>query len=54
METVVVGRLVDRCDGEIELSRTGPEGTTIPVRLPRASERPVSSDEQTGVEPSGR
>nr|WP_254282804.1 ATP-binding protein [Halomicroarcula limicola] len=52
--TVIVGRLVDRYDGEIEPSRTGPEGTTVSVRPPRASERPVSSAGRTAAEPSGR
>ncbi|WP_135303133.1 sensor histidine kinase [Haloarcula amylovorans] len=51
--TVIVGRLVDRYDGEIELSRTGPKGTTIAVRLPLVEES-GSSDTQTAVEPSGR
>ncbi|WP_435115060.1 sensor histidine kinase [Halolamina sp. C58] len=39
----IVGRLIDRYGGDVELTETGPEGTVFTVTLPRAETEPEST-----------
>jgi|AntRauTorcE11898_2_1112593.scaffolds.fasta_scaffold02454_4 signal transduction histidine kinase len=42
----IVGRLVDRYGGNVELTETGPDGSVFTVSLPRATKQPDEENQQ--------
>lgn len=49
----IVSRLVDRYGGDVEVTETGPEGTTVSVSLPR-SQTPATVDVSSATGPADR